>query len=880
MKRGVVVCAAVAAALAGAGNAGALSPTSWLVASPATVVADGTSTATLTLHLRDATNTPLVGRTVSFTTAGSHATFSLPVAVTDATGTAIVAVKDAVPESVTVTATDVTSGLPLAAAQTTVTFAPPAPTLTAPGAVLGTTVNVAGKALPGATVSVADAGGLLVTFVADATGSYAGSVLVAYGSHDLVATQVLNGVASAASPTVTVMAAPSALTVLSPADGSSTTSPSVEIAGTWAPGGVVTVVESGGTLATLVVDATGRYDGVVTLGYGAHTLILSGILSGNGIFLSSGQTTLHVDVAVPPPVVTAPVDGSSLASPMIEFVGTALPLATVFITDGGTTFNTVADASGAFDTIAYLGWGAHTIEVTQSVFDPVGQTAVTSAPVTLHLDVAVPPPAVTAPLDEASQASPMVEFVGTALPNQTVEVVDTVGGNTSTYTASVDSQGTFDTSEYIGYGTHTIAVTQFVFDTVTGTIVSSRPVTLHLDVLVPPPLVTAPVDGASTTSPAVEFVGTATPNQSVNIVDTVGGDTSTFLIPVDSSGRFDSIVQLGYGSHTIDVTQTVFDGVQPATSSAVTLHLDVRDPTPPVITESTTGPTGNGGWYTGDVHVSWTVSDPESAVTSTTGCEPTTVSSDTAGTDLTCSATSAGGTSSKTVTVRRDAAAPTIAASPGRAPNANGWYGAPVTVTFACADVLSGIASCPSAVTLGEGKAQAVTGFASDVAGNTAGTTLSGLNVDTTPPVVSYTGNAGSYSVDQTVTISCSATDALSGIATSTCAPITGPAWGFGVGTTTRSASATDLAGNAASASVTFTVGVTCNALTNLVAAWVANPGIAGSLAAKIASICTAPNAAAKSGKLGAFDNAVAAQRGKAIAADKADLLARLAAAL
>jgi hypothetical protein len=57
--------------------------------------------------------------------------------------------------------------------------------------------------------------------------------------------------------------------------------------------------------------------------------------------------------------------------------------------------------------------------------------------------------------------------------------------------------------------------------------------------------------------------------------------------------------------------------------------------------------------------------------------------------------------------------------------------------------------------------------------------------VDNTPPTVTYTGNAGSYFVDQFVSIQCVATDA-SGIASTTCADISGPAWTFGAGRVSR----------------------------------------------------------------------------------------------
>jgi Ca2+-binding RTX toxin-like protein len=84
------------------------------------------------------------------------------------------------------------------------------------------------------------------------------------------------------------------------------------------------------------------------------------------------------------------------------------------------------------------------------------------------------------------------------------------------------------------------------------------------------------------------------------------------------------------------------------------------DHSPPVITPTVAGATGNNGWFVGDVSVSWDVRDDESAVTERVGCNPATVVSDTPGASSSCRATSEGGTSSASVVVRRDTTAPTL----------------------------------------------------------------------------------------------------------------------------------------------------------------------------------------------------------------------------
>jgi hypothetical protein len=90
------------------------------------------------------------------------------------------------------------------------------------------------------------------------------------------------------------------------------------------------------------------------------------------------------------------------------------------------------------------------------------------------------------------------------------------------------------------------------------------------------------------------------------------------------------------------------------------------DTTPPNIAPNVTCDNpGNPPWCKGTITVSWTITDPESPIESTSGCEPSTISNDTpvSGTTLTCSATSAGGTASNSTTVFRDGAAPTVSCS-------------------------------------------------------------------------------------------------------------------------------------------------------------------------------------------------------------------------
>jgi hypothetical protein len=196
------------------------------------------------------------------------------------------------------------------------------------------------------------------------------------------------------------------------------------------------------------------------------------------------------------------------------------------------------------------------------------------------------------------------------------------------------------------------------------------------------------------------------------------------------------------------------------------------DTTAPVISANVTGVLGDNGWYRGDVTVSWSVTDPESAF-SRNGCDPVTISADTAGTTITCSATSLGGTATQSVTIKRDTTPPSANASATPGSNGNGWNNSDVTVAWNWTDASgSGIraASCPETSTSNGEGTFTLSAACTDLAGNN-GAASSTVNVDKTPPVLTITaatadGNpypAGTWTnQDVTLTVTCS--DALSGI--------------------------------------------------------------------------------------------------------------------
>ncbi len=118
-----------------------------------------------------------------------------------------------------------------------------------------------------------------------------------------------------------------------------------------------------------------------------------------------------------------------------------------------------------------------------------------------------------------------------------------------------------------------------------------------------------------------------------------------------------------------------------------------------------------------------------------------------------------------------DTQPPTITASVSPAANAAGWHNDDVTVSFDCADAGSGVATCPGAVVVDtEGGNQAVSGTATDVAGNSASTSVT-VNLDKTPPeLAEYDPADGETVLQPGINLTGTVNDSLSGTTSVTCA--------------------------------------------------------------------------------------------------------------
>jgi hypothetical protein len=209
--------------------------------------------------------------------------------------------------------------------------------------------------------------------------------------------------------------------------------------------------------------------------------------------------------------------------------------------------------------------------------------------------------------------------------------------------------------------------------------------------------------GAADWEPLTEIITTA-PGVSAS---------SPIVRPLDHPGEFELVWSQHAPSRSTQYGRLRVVGGQPV------------DTTPPAITPEVSGALGDNGWYTSDVTVSWSVTDPESAIRSVVGGDTVVIDYDTPGTTLVCEATSDGGSAAASVTIKRDATPPVIhVVSPV---NGAGYLlGEPVAVEWSATDALSGLdaatGSQPSGAMLDTASVgeRTLTVTARDSAGNVA----------------------------------------------------------------------------------------------------------------------------------------------------------------
>lgn len=288
-------------------------------------------------------------------------------------------------------------------------------------------------------------------------------------------------------------------------------------------------------------------------------------------------------------------------------------------------------------------------------------------------------------------------------------------------------------------------------------------------------------------NPYLVRVDTEAPGPPTAMVSTPSGWTNvnsfqeSWTNPSDTSGIVAAYYRLNseplFPTDGVFVTTTnVIQNIQAPTEGAHTMvvwlvdgagnvdHLNHRihlnafryDATPPTVGVASQGPLGQNGWYTGTVTLNFTPADAASGLQSwgwrlDGGPASTALSTqiDAAGRHLLAvtAADNAGNVMTPiTRSINVDPELPQIGYNVTPAPSVTGWYTAPVAVTFALTDLISGPGvvtwqlnfnppATGNTVALQQDGTYALSAYGRDVAGNRSSRVNLSLLLDTHPPV-------------------------------------------------------------------------------------------------------------------------------------------------
>jgi len=479
------------------------------------------------------------------------------------------------------------------------TNAPGTPVVLLPAdgsSVATTTPTFSGTAEAASRVRLYVDGSLVDSTVADGSGNWnAVSSTLSLGSHTIQVTAI-DGTGNVSEysnlNTFTVdTAVPVAPVVLTPQDGSSVATATPTFSGTAEAFSKVRLYVDGSLVDSTTADGSGTWNSIsALLSSGSHTINVTSVDAAGNSSVYSNTNTFTVDIAAPSaPVVSAPADGSTVATLTPTFSGTAEASSTVRLyVDGVLVDSTTTGGTGLWSSIsAPLTEGSHTIKVT--AVDEAGNTSVFSNINTFTVDIQAPgTPVVVTPADNSYHQTTTPLFAGTAEANSTVRLyVDNVLVDSTV----ADGSGAWSTvSATLDQGSHTLKAT--ATDIAGNTSGYSNINTFTIDTDVPAtPVVISPEDNSYVTTATPLFTGTAEATTLVRIY--VDGSLVDSTIS-DGSGNWNKTsALLSQGSHTIKVTSTDAAGNTSGFSNTNTFTVDTIVPVTPVVIAPVDGSTVN-----------------------------------------------------------------------------------------------------------------------------------------------------------------------------------------------------------------------------------------------------------------------------------------------
>jgi hypothetical protein len=264
-------------------------------------------------------------------------------------------------------------------------------------------------------------------------------------------------------------------------------------------------------------------------------------------------------------------------------------------------------------------------------------------------------------------------------------------------------------------------------------------------------------------------VTTAAPDRQPNANGWYGAAVTVAFTATDAMSTVESCDAAKSYSGPDSATASVAGACRDKAGNSDTDSLALKyDGTAPAATATSTPQPNANGWNKSAVTVTFAGTDATAGIDSCDAAK-TYSGPDTQSTTLSGDCRDkAGNSMSASRTVKFDATAPQSTATPSRQPNANGWYKAPLSISFAATDGMSGFDACdPSKSYSGPDSATAtVSGTCLDKAGN-AGSASYALKYDATAPQASATPSRQPNALgwfNASLNVSFAASDALSGL--------------------------------------------------------------------------------------------------------------------
>jgi len=289
---------------------------------------------------------------------------------------------------------------------------------------------------------------------------------------------------------------------------------------------------------------------------------------------------------------SSPTSGSTYEpNSSVTFTGRGTPGGQITVTPGHgiTPVTTTVGANGTWSVAVTLGTDEYSVTVAQRA---QGQSS-TVDNVKLAPNAVNKPWAVSTPTSGSTANGP-VTFSGTGRPGETVTVHNTTFASADV-TTTVDAQGNWSVSRYVGTGYYSFDVTQ---TNATGAVTGqTKGIEINKRTAVNLPwAVTAPTNGSDHKGEMVAFTGTGRAGETVTVKNTTfaSADVTT---TVGNDGHWTISRWIGTGYYSFDVTQTNAAG----TVTGTTTGIEINKITGPInkpfaVTKAPTGDVATGGY--------------------------------------------------------------------------------------------------------------------------------------------------------------------------------------------------------------------------------------------------------------------------------------------